>query len=130
MNPSHKVAVVTGAGSGIGKACVLALSSAGYRVVLAGRRADALQQVVELAGGGDALLAAPTDVTQPAQVDALFAAALRRFGRVDLLFNNAGISANGIPFEDLTFEKWRAVVDTNLNGMFLCAQGEIGRAHV
>ena len=123
MNSSNKVAVVTGAGSGIGKACVLALARAGYRVVLAGRRADALRQVVELAGGGDALLAVPTDVTQPAQVDALFAAALRRFGRVDVLFNNAGISANGIAFEDLTYDTWRSVVDVNLTGMFLCAQG-------
>ena len=118
MNATNKVAVVTGAGSGIGKACALALARAGWRVVLAGRRAEALQQVVDQAGGGDALLAVPTDVTQPAQVDALFAAALARFGRVDMLFNNAGISANGIAFEDLTFEKWRAVVDTNLNGMF------------
>ena len=123
MNSSNKVAVVTGAGSGIGKACVLALARAGYRIVLAGRRADALQQVVELAGGGDALLAVPTDVTRPAQVDALFAAALRRFGRVDVLFNNAGISANGVAFEDLTYDTWRSVVDVNLTGMFLCAQG-------
>ena len=122
MNSTNQVAVVTGAGSGIGKACALALARAGYRVVLAGRRAEALEQVVAQAGGGDALLAVPTDVTQPAQVDALFAAALARFGRVDVLFNNAGISANGIAFEDLTFERWRAVVDTNLNGMFLCAQ--------
>src|ERR1700758_4175674 len=123
MNSSNKVAVVTGAGSGIGQACVLALARAGYAVVLAGRRADALQRVAAQAGGGDALLFVPTDVTQPAQVDALFAATLRRFGRVDVLFNNAGISANGIPFEDLGYERWRAVVDTNLTGMFLCAQG-------
>ena len=123
MSSTHPVAVVTGAGSGIGKACVLALARAGYRVVLAGRRAEALQQVAAQAGGGDALLCVATDVTQPAQVDALFAATLQRFGRVDVLFNNAGISANGIAFEDLSFEQWRAVVDTNLNGMFLCAQG-------
>ena len=123
MSSTNKVAVVTGAGSGIGKACVLALARAGWRVVLAGRRAEALQQVAQEADGGDALLCVATDVTQPAQVDVLFAAALQRFGRVDLLFNNAGISANGIAFEDLSFEKWRAVVDTNLNGMFLCAQG-------
>jgi NAD(P)-dependent dehydrogenase (short-subunit alcohol dehydrogenase family) len=123
MNPTNQVAVVTGAGSGIGKACALALARAGYRVVLAGRRADALEQVVAQAGGGDALLAVPTDVTQPAQVDALFAATLARFGRVDVLFNNAGISANGIPFDELTHERWCAVVDTNLTGMFLCAQG-------
>ena len=117
-----KVAVVTGAGSGIGKACALALARAGYAVVLAGRRAEALQQVVAQAGADAQVLACPTDVAQPAQVDALFAAAVARFGRVDLLFNNAGISANGIAFEDLSFERWRAVVDTNLTGMFLCAQ--------
>ena len=120
---SHRVAVVTGAGSGIGRACAIALAQAGYAVVLAGRRADALQETASAAGGGERLLAAPTDVTQPAQVDALFAAALARFGRVDLLFNNAGISANGIAFEDLTHDTWRSVVDVNLTGMFLCAQG-------
>ena len=123
QNSAAPVAVVTGAGSGIGKACALALARAGYAVVLAGRRADALQEVVAQAGGGDRLLAIPTDVTQPAQVDALFAAAVQRFGRVDLLFNNAGISANGIAFEDLTYDTWRSVVDVNLTGMFLCAQG-------
>jgi NADP-dependent 3-hydroxy acid dehydrogenase YdfG len=122
MHSPNKVAVVTGAGSGIGKACALALARAGYAVVLAGRRADALRQVVDQAGGGDALLAVPTDVTQPAQVDALFAATLQRFGRVDLLFNNAGISATGIAFEDLSVGTWRSVVDVNLTGMFLCAQ--------
>ncbi len=120
---SNKVAVVTGAGSGIGRACAVALARAGYAVVLAGRRADALQEAVAAAGGGDRLLAVPTDVTQPSQVDALFAAALLRFGRVDLLFNNAGISANGIAFEDLSYDTWRSVVDVNLTGMFLCAQG-------
>jgi NAD(P)-dependent dehydrogenase (short-subunit alcohol dehydrogenase family) len=123
QNSPTRVAVVTGAGSGIGKACVLALARAGYAVVLAGRRGDALQEVVAQAGGGDQLLAIPTDVTQPAQVDALFAATVQRFGRVDLLFNNAGISANGIAFEDLTYDTWRSVVDVNLTGMFLCAQG-------
>ena len=123
MNSSPPVSVVTGAGSGIGRACVLALARAGHAVVLAGRRAEALQQVIEEAGGGDRLLAVPTDVTQPAQVDALFGAAVQRFGRVDVLFNNAGISANGIAFEDLSYDTWRAVVDVNLTGMFLCAQG-------
>src|SRR4051812_37851931 len=122
MSSTNKVAVITGAGSGIGKACALALARAGYAVVLAGRRADALQQVAAQAGG-EALLCVPTDVTQAAQVDALFAATLQRFGRVDLLFNNAGISANGIAFEDLSVETWRSVVDVNLTGMFLCAQG-------
>jgi NADP-dependent 3-hydroxy acid dehydrogenase YdfG len=123
MSSSTKIAVVTGAGSGIGQACVLALARAGYAVVLAGRRADALERVAGQAGDGDALLCIPTDVTQPTQVDALFAATLRRFGRVDLLFNNAGISANGIAFEDLSADTWRSVVDVNLTGMFLCAQG-------
>jgi NADP-dependent 3-hydroxy acid dehydrogenase YdfG len=124
MNTSlDKVAVVTGAGSGIGRACAVALARAGYAVVLAGRRADALQETVHAAGGGDRLLAVPTDVTKPADVDALFAATLARFGRVDVLFNNAGISANGIAFEDLTVDTWRSVVDVNLTGMFLCAQG-------
>jgi len=123
MNLTNQVAVVTGAGSGIGKACALALARAGCRVVLAGRRADALGLVAAQAGGGQALLAVPTDVTRPAQVDALFAATLQRFGRVDVLFNNAGISANGIAFEDLDVDTWRAVVDVNLTGMFLCAQG-------
>ena len=94
-----------------------------HHAPFAGRRADALQQVLAQAGGGDALLAVPTDVTQPAQVDALFAATLQRFGRVDVLFNNAGISANGIAFEDLSYDTWRSVVDVNLTGMFLCAQG-------
>jgi NADP-dependent 3-hydroxy acid dehydrogenase YdfG len=121
MSSSNKVAVVTGAGSGIGKACALALAQAGYAVVLAGRRAEALQRVAEQLAG--ASLCVPTDVTQPAQVDALFAATLQRFGRVDLLFNNAGISANGIAFEDLSAATWRSVVDVNLTGMFLCAQG-------
>ena len=118
-----KVAVVTGAGSGIGRACAIALACAGYAVVLAGRRADALQETVDAAGGGDRLLAVPTDVTKPADVDALFAATLARFDRVDVLFNNAGTSANGIAFEDLTHDTWRSVVDVNLTGMFLCAQG-------
>jgi NAD(P)-dependent dehydrogenase (short-subunit alcohol dehydrogenase family) len=121
MSSSNKVAVVTGAGSGIGQACALALARAGYAVVLAGRRAEALQRVAGQAVG--APLCVPTDVTQPAQVDALFAATLQRFGRVDLLFNNAGISANGIAFEDLTVDTWRSVVEVNLTGMFLCAQG-------
>ncbi len=118
-----KVAVVTGAGSGIGKACVLALARAGYDVVLAGRREQALRQVADEVGAAVRTLVVPTDVRQPAQVDALFATTLARFGRVDLLFNNAGISANGIPFDELAFDTWKEVVDVNLTGMFLCAQG-------
>jgi len=124
MSQTHSpVSVVTGAGSGIGRACAIALARAGHAVVLAGRRVDALQGTAALAGGGERLLAVATDVTRPGDVDALFAATLQRFGRVDVLFNNAGISANGIAFEDLTLDTWRSVVDVNLTGMFLCAQG-------
>lgn len=116
------VAIVTGAGSGVGKAAALALLGAGHRVVLAGRRADALEQVRTESGAGDRALAVPTDVTQPDSVHALFDAAVQAFGRVDLLFNNAGVNAPAIPLEDLTVEQWKGVVDTNLNGMFYCLQ--------
>ncbi len=116
------VAVVTGAGSGIGEACALALARAGHAVVLAGRRAEALEHAAAKIGDAARTLVVPTDVREPAQVDALFAATLARFGRVDLLFNNAGIMAGGA-FEDLSFETWKSVVDVNLTGMFLCAQG-------
>ena len=116
-----KTAVVTGAGSGIGRAAALALLSAGYNVVLAGRRAELLDETAALATGGKPL-AVPTDVTDPGAVNTLFERARHTFGRVDLLFNNAGANAPGILFEDLTYEKWREVVDVNLTGMFLCAQ--------
>jgi NAD(P)-dependent dehydrogenase (short-subunit alcohol dehydrogenase family) len=123
MTQSQKVAVVTGAGSGIGKAVALALAGDGYAVVLAGRRADRLEQVV---GEGQAhagrLLAVVTDVGDPASVKALFARTRDTFGRLDLLFNNAGIGAPGVPLDELTVEQWRAVVDTNLTGAFLCTQ--------
>lgn len=116
-----KIAVVTGAGSGIGKAVALAFGREGYGVVLAGRRADALNAVAAEIGGNG--LAVPTDVTDPISVAALFAAAKAKFGRVDVLFNNAGTGAPGtILFEDLTVEVWRQVVDTNLSGMFYCMQ--------
>ena len=118
---ARRVAVVTGAGSGIGEACALALAWEGYDVVLAGRRGDALDRVAARIGDAARALAVPTDVREPAQVDALFAAALARFGRVDLLFNNAGVMAGGA-FEELSFETWKSVVDVNLTGMFLCAQ--------
>lgn len=115
------VAVVTGAGSGIGRAVTRELLRGGWSVVLAGRRAQTLEETAEAAGGET--LIAPTDVSQPADVEALFAAAVGRFGRVDLLFNNAGTSGpGGVPVEDLPYEAWRHVVDTNLNGAFLCAQ--------
>ncbi|HSI56932.1 MAG TPA: SDR family oxidoreductase [Ideonella sp.] len=122
MALSNQVAVVTGAGSGIGKASALALLGAGYRVVLAGRRADVLAQVVAESGAGSRALAVPTDVAKPDEVSALFAQAVAQFGRVDVLFNNAGMGAPAVPFEDLPFDKWQAVVDVNLTGMFLCAQ--------
>ena len=115
-----KVAIVTGAGSGIGKAAALALAEAGYAVTLAGRRADKLEEVAGEAG--QASLAVPTDVTDPESVRQLFAATTERFGRLDLLFNNAGMGAPGVLFEDLTLEQWTAVVNVNLTGVFLCTQ--------
>jgi NAD(P)-dependent dehydrogenase (short-subunit alcohol dehydrogenase family) len=119
---ANKVAVVTGAGTGIGKASALALLNAGYSVALAGRRADLLAQTVSESGAGARALAVPTDVSKPADVSALFAKIKEKFGSVDVLFNNAGTNAPGILFEDLTYEKWQSVVDVNLTGMFLCAQ--------
>ena len=118
-----KIALVTGAGSGIGRACALALLKAGYLVVLAGRRADALNETISLAGElrGN-LLAVPTDVTDPASVKALFATTRDKFGRLDVLFNNAGTGAPAVPMDELTFEHWKAVVDINLTGVFLCTQ--------
>jgi len=123
MIATPKVAVVTGAGSGIGRATALALLGAGYDVVLAGRRADLLQQVAAESGAGRRALAVTTDVTRPESVDALFARVRQDCGRLDLLFNNAGTTVRGVLFEDLTFADWSGVVDVNLNGMFLCAQG-------
>jgi len=118
-----KVALVTGAGSGIGRATSLALLKAGYRVVLAGRRADALQETVALAGDlADHALAVPTDATDPIAVAALFETTRATFGRLDVLFNNAGTSAPAIPMDELTFEQWKAVVDINLTAVFLCTQ--------
>jgi len=121
-----KVAIVTGAGTGIGKAVALALVEDGYSVVFAGRRADLLDAAVKSAGAAASrCLAVPTDVKDPESVRALFARAKERFGRLDLLFNNAGIGTPPIPMEDLPFEQWKAVVDTNLNGAFLCTQEAI-----
>jgi NAD(P)-dependent dehydrogenase (short-subunit alcohol dehydrogenase family) len=125
MSSPIKVAIVTGAGSGIGKAAALALLKEGYYVTLAGRRKDRLEQAVTEAGAGARALAVPTDVGDPASVRALFAKTKEAFGRLDLLFNNAGIGAPGVPLEDLTYEQWKAVVDTNLTGSFLCTQEAI-----
>lgn len=118
-----KICLITGAGSGIGKATALAMWDAGYLVVLAGRREDALQQTLKEAGVSDErALIVPTDVRDPESVKNLFAQTHDAFGRLDVLFNNAGIGAPGVLFEDLTLEQWKAVVDTNLTGMFLCTQ--------
>jgi NAD(P)-dependent dehydrogenase (short-subunit alcohol dehydrogenase family) len=126
MNSHDKVAVVTGAGSGIGKAVAVALLRDGYRVVLAGRRKERLEQAVADAGpAGARALAVPTDVSDPQSVRALFARTKEAFGRLDLLFNNAGVSAPGIPLEELSYEQWKSVVDTNLTGAFLCTQEAI-----
>jgi NAD(P)-dependent dehydrogenase (short-subunit alcohol dehydrogenase family) len=122
MSSSSKVAIVTGAGSGVGKAAAMALLADGFSVVLAGRRAEPLQAVIDESGAGKRGLAVSTDVSKPADVEALFAAAVKAFGRVDVLFNNAGVNAPGIPLEDLTLEQWKNVVDINFTGMFLCIQ--------
>ena len=124
---SIRSAVVTGAGSGIGRASALALARAGYQVVLAGRRADALAQTVALAAAESAELAArllpwPTDVADEASVQALFDEVQRRHGRLDVLFNYAGTGAPAVPLETLSLAQWKAVVDINLTGVFLCTQ--------
>ena len=123
MGPFDKVAIVTGAGTGIGRQVALALLGEGYSVALAGRRAEPLEETVTQAGAaGSRALAVPTDVTDPASVRALFAKTKEAFGRLDLLFNNAGINAPSIPLEDLSYAQWSAVVDVNLTGAFLCTQ--------
>jgi NAD(P)-dependent dehydrogenase (short-subunit alcohol dehydrogenase family) len=116
-----KIAIVTGAGSGVGKAVSLALMQAGYSVALAGRRKEALESTARQASGAKSLVV-PTDVGDPASVKALFAATKEAFGRLDLLFNNAGTGTPPVPIEELTFEQWKNVVDTNLTGAFLCTQ--------
>ena len=120
-----KIALVTGAGSGIGRAVALGLQAEGYSVVIAGRRAEPLRETAAIACGVVEMLVTPTDVGQPDSVRALFAKVRETYGRLDLLFNNAGAGAPAIPMEDLTFEQWRAVVDVNLTGCFLCAQEAI-----
>lgn len=123
MTTPSKVAVITGAGSGIGKATALAFLKDGWNVALVGRRQNMLEEALAEAGSNAANgMAVPTDVSDPQSVAALFAAVKQRYGRVDVLFNNAGLNAPGVPFEDLPYEKWKAVVDVNLSGSFLCAQ--------
>ena len=119
---TSRIAIVTGAGSGIGRAAALALLGDGWSVALAGRRPEPLEAVAEESGAGARAFAVPTDVGNPDSVKALFAAALERFGRVDLLFNNAGVGNPPGPFEDWTPAQWQGVVDINLNGMFYCIQ--------
>jgi NAD(P)-dependent dehydrogenase (short-subunit alcohol dehydrogenase family) len=120
---SSKIAVVTGAGSGVGRAATLALLADGWTVALAGRRADALDETIGMAGEAkQRALAVPTDVGDPHAVQALFAAVKGKFGRLDFLFNNAGGNVPGTPFEDLAYEDWARVVQVNLTGSFLCAQ--------
>jgi NAD(P)-dependent dehydrogenase (short-subunit alcohol dehydrogenase family) len=120
-----RVAVVTGAGTGIGKAAALALVKEGYSVAFAGRRAEPLEKAVAESGAGARAIAVPTDVGNPESVRALFAKVKSAFGRLDVLFNNAGMGAPPVPMEDLTYEQWTAVVNANLTGAFLCTQEAI-----
>ena len=122
MAKHHRVAVVTGAGTGIGRAVTLALLGDGYQVALAGRRRGPLEQTAAESGDASRTLIVPTDVSVPAAVQALFAAVQQRFGRLDLLFNNAGVFVPGIEIDALSVEQWRAMVDVNLTGSFLCAR--------
>ncbi len=123
MGSANRVALVTGAGTGVGRAASLALLREGYDVVLSGRRREPLEAAAaEGEGAGARALVVPADVADPASVEALFARAREAFGRLDLLFNNAGVGAPAIPLEDLTFEQWKAVIDTIVTGTFLCTQ--------
>ena len=123
MSGLRRVAIVTGAGTGIGKNAALALLREGYSVVLAGRRVEFLEMAVKKAGPfGSQAVVLPTDVSEPASVRSLFSKTKEIFGRLDILFNNAGISGPSLPLEDLTYEQWKSVVDVNLTGTFLCTQ--------
>ncbi len=125
MVSNGKVAIVTGGGSGIGKHSALALLEDGYSVTIAGRRAGALEETVKDAGAGDKIIAVPTDVGDPESVKSLFSRTIEAFGRLDVVFNNAGGGAPRMPLEDLTFEQWQGVVGANLTGTFLCTQEAI-----
>ena len=122
MSSQPKVAIITGAGSGIGRSSALALAGAGYAVALAGRRQDALEETASLAGADAQTLAIPTDVTDADSVAQLFSKTVEAFGRVDVLFNNAGTGAPGMLLEELDLEKWKMVIDVNLTGSFICTQ--------
>jgi NAD(P)-dependent dehydrogenase (short-subunit alcohol dehydrogenase family) len=120
---AEKVALITGAGTGVGRASAEALARTGFAVVLAGRRAEPLRAAADaIAGGGGRAMAVPTNIGDPKSVAALFAAVKESFGRLDVLFNNAGAGAPAVPLEDLTFEQWQTVVEANLTGAFLCTQ--------
>src|SRR5262245_51563969 len=122
---TNKVAVVTGAGSGIGKSAALAMLKDGYRVGLVGRRKEMLEKTASESGAGERALLLAGDITQPSVVKELFAKLKNKWGRLDVLFNNAGMGAPAVPMEDLPVETWRAVVDINLNAMFYCTQEAI-----
>ncbi|SDP51297.1 NADP-dependent 3-hydroxy acid dehydrogenase YdfG [Ralstonia sp. 25mfcol4.1] len=127
MHPSRRIALVTGAGSGVGRLTALALLDDGWTVVLAGRRADPLQTLAtDAAARGQTALAVPTDVTDPASVQALFDTIEQAFGRIDLVFNNAGVNAPAVPMDELPLDKWFNVVNTNVTGVFLCARAAFG----
>lgn len=126
MTSSERIALVTGAGSGIGRQAAISLCEAGYSTVLAGRREEPLKETANIAGKAQArTLVVPTDVSDPGSVVQLFEKIVDEFGRLDVLFNNAGVNAPGIPIEELTIEQWKNVVDINLTGSFLCAQQAI-----
>ena len=123
MVSDNKIAIITGAGTGVGRAAALALYANGYAITLAGRRSDVLNSTVDLIqDDGERTLVVPTDVSDPESVKALFQQTCHKFGRVDLLFNNAGLGARPVPLEELSVEEWQSVVDVNLTGAFLCTQ--------
>ena len=123
MSTASKVAVITGAGTGIGRATALAFVNDGWQVAITGRRKEPLEETLTAAGAGrERMIAVSADVSDPQSVAALFQQVKEKFGRVDVLFNNAGQNAPGVPFEELPFDKWKSVVDTNLTGSFVCAQ--------